>query len=92
MSMKSCLCRNPKERVTIPDLLDQDWLAMKEVEPPAAKPQLAHDETIINPYYMRQLLAYGIKLGQQQQNVDMDPDELLKEAERLVAELKALES
>jgi serine/threonine-protein kinase TTK/MPS1 len=29
-SMKSCLCRNPKERVTIPELLDQDWLAMKE--------------------------------------------------------------
>lgn len=102
MSMKSCLCRNPKERATIPDLLDQDWLAMKEgeraderalfrtechadglceVEPPAAKPQLAQDETIINPYYMRQLLSYGIKLGQQQQNVDMDPDELLKEAE-----------
>lgn len=54
---------------------------MYEVEPPAAKPQLAQDETIINPYYMRQLLTYGIKLGQQQQNADMDPDELLKEAE-----------
>jgi len=52
-----------------------------EVESPAAKPQLAQDETIINPYYMRQLLTYGIKLGQQQQNAEMDPDELLKEAE-----------
>ncbi|KIM89317.1 hypothetical protein PILCRDRAFT_813244 [Piloderma croceum F 1598] len=92
MSMKSCLCRNPKERAAIPELLDQDWLAMKESEPPAAKPELAQDETIINPYYMRQLLTYGIKLGQQRQNVDMDPDQLLKEAERLVAELKALES
>lgn len=30
MSMKSCLYRNPKERATIPELLDQDWLAMKE--------------------------------------------------------------
>jgi hypothetical protein len=50
-------------------------------EPPAAKPELAQDETIINPYYMRQLLTYGIKLGQQRQNADMDPDELLKEAE-----------
>ena len=50
-------------------------------EPPAAKPELAQDETIINPYYMRQLLSYGIKLGQQRQNADMDPDELLKEAE-----------
>jgi serine/threonine-protein kinase TTK/MPS1 len=29
-SMKSCLLRNPKERATIPELLDQDWLAMKE--------------------------------------------------------------
>lgn len=52
-------------------------------EPPAAaaQPQLAPDETIINPYYMRQLLTYGIKLGQQTQNGDMDPDDLLKEAE-----------
>lgn len=32
MSMKSCLCRNPKERATIPELMDQDWLAMKECE------------------------------------------------------------
>lgn len=32
MSMKSCLCRNPKERAAIPELLDQDWLAMKESE------------------------------------------------------------
>ena len=30
--MKSCLCRNPKERSTIPELMEQDWLAMKERE------------------------------------------------------------
>lgn len=30
--IKSCLCRNPKERATIPELLDQDWLALKERE------------------------------------------------------------
>jgi serine/threonine-protein kinase TTK/MPS1 len=28
--MKSCLCRNPKERCRIPELMEQDWLAMKE--------------------------------------------------------------
>jgi serine/threonine-protein kinase TTK/MPS1 len=28
--MKKCLCRNPKERSTIPELMEQDWLAMKE--------------------------------------------------------------
>lgn len=28
--MRSCLCRNPKERATIPQLMDEDWLAMKE--------------------------------------------------------------
>ena len=28
-SMKSCLCRNPKERATIPELLNDDWLDMK---------------------------------------------------------------
>lgn len=30
MSMKSCLCRNPKERATIPDLLNHNWLSMSE--------------------------------------------------------------
>lgn len=34
-SMKSCLCRGPKERATIPQLLEEDWLAMKEREPVA---------------------------------------------------------
>lgn len=32
--MKSCLCRGPKERATIPELLEQGWLAMKERELP----------------------------------------------------------
>ena len=32
MSMKSCLCRNPRERTTIPELLNHDWLAMKDGE------------------------------------------------------------
>lgn len=29
-TMQNCLQRNPKERATIPQLLDDDWLAMKE--------------------------------------------------------------
>ena len=29
-SMRSCLARGPKDRMTIPELLDQGWLAMKE--------------------------------------------------------------
>ncbi|KAG0700452.1 kinase-like protein [Suillus ampliporus] len=90
--MESCLERNSKERATIPDLLEQEWLAMKESEVPGGKPRLAQDETIINPYYMKQLLEYGIKLGQQAQNGEIDQEYLAKEAERLVAELKALES
>lgn len=28
--MKKCLSRNPKERVTIPELLEQEWLGIKE--------------------------------------------------------------
>ncbi|KAH9002633.1 kinase-like domain-containing protein [Lactarius hatsudake] len=93
--MKKCLSRNPKERVTIPELLEQEWLGMKELgEPPAPEPprqpELAEDETIINPYYMRQLLQYGIRLGQQQNSADMNPEDLLREATRLVAELKAI--
>jgi len=42
---------------------------------------LARDETIINPYYMKQLLEYGIKLGRQAQSGDIDPEYLAKEAE-----------
>lgn len=29
-NMKNCLLRNPRERMTIPELLAQDWLAMRE--------------------------------------------------------------
>jgi hypothetical protein len=47
---------------------------------PAKKPELAEDETIINPYYMRQLLQYGIRLGQQQNSGDLSPEDLLREA------------
>ncbi|KAG9315652.1 kinase-like domain-containing protein [Chiua virens] len=90
--MRSCLARHPKERATIPELLEQEWLTMREPEAPQAKSLLASDETIINPYYMKQLLEYGIKLGQQAQAGSIDPAHLAKEAERLVAELKALES
>ncbi|KAH9042079.1 kinase-like domain-containing protein [Lactarius pseudohatsudake] len=88
--MKKCLSRNPKERVTIPELLEQEWLSMKEAPEPPRQPELAEDETIINPYYMRQLLQYGIRLGQQQNSADMNPEDLLREATRLVAELKAI--
>lgn len=44
------------------------------------KDLLAPDETVISPYYMRQLLQYGIKLGEAQ-NTDMSPEGLLREAE-----------
>jgi len=47
---------------------------------PQQKPELAEDETIINPYYMRQLLQYGIRLGQSQNSADMNSDDLLREA------------
>jgi serine/threonine-protein kinase TTK/MPS1 len=61
-------------------------LSYQLIFPPVAelnapvKPSLAQDETIINPYYMRQLLQYGIKLGATQ-GESMDQDALLKEAE-----------
>ncbi|PPQ65143.1 hypothetical protein CVT24_011038 [Panaeolus cyanescens] len=98
MSMKSCLCRTPKERATIPELLGHSWLgeesaapgAAPEPEPPVLKDLLKSDETVINPYYMRQLLEYGIKLGQSQQDMAKNPELLLVEAERLVQELKSL--
>ncbi|KAJ7044077.1 kinase-like domain-containing protein [Mycena alexandri] len=89
--IQSCLRRNAKERALIPELMEQDWLAMKEPETPTAKDLLAENETIITPYYMSQLLKYGINLGQSQ-DTDASPEALLKEAERLVAELKSIQS
>ncbi|KAF8964284.1 kinase-like domain-containing protein [Flammula alnicola] len=92
MSMKSCLCRNPKERATIPDLLNHGWLAMQEPSPPPVKELLKENETVINPYYMRQLLEYGIRLATtpQPEGEVLDSETLLKEAERLVQELKSI--
>jgi len=69
--------------------LDVDWLAMKEPTLPSLKDFLASNETVINPYYMKQLLVYGIKQGQRGEALT-DAD-LEKDAERLVKELKSLE-
>lgn len=88
-SIRSCLMRNPKERATIPQLLEHDWLNMRESTPapiptpppppPPSAPALRDDETIINPHFMMQLLKYGISIGQANQH--MDDDQLLHEAE-----------
>jgi len=52
-----------------------------DIAPPRpVKDLLEPDESIINPFYMRQLLEYGIKLGVSQ-NGKMDPDSLLRDAE-----------
>ncbi|TCD65100.1 Protein kinase [Steccherinum ochraceum] len=95
-TIKACLVRNPKERETIPQILQRNWLANGEITsapaqptPPASPaPALKPDETIINPYFMQQLLRYGMSLGTQGRN--MDEDELSKEAERLVEELQSV--
>ncbi|KAF8908878.1 kinase-like domain-containing protein [Gymnopilus junonius] len=90
-SMKSCLCRNPKERATIPQLLNDTWLANHEPTPTPIKELLKENETIINPYYMRQLLEYSIKLAAEGAT-NLDPETLMKDAERLVQELKGIQS
>jgi serine/threonine-protein kinase TTK/MPS1 len=45
------------------------------------KELLTPDETVINPHYMRQLLEYGIRLGQKSPNADVPPDQLFKDAD-----------
>ncbi|KAL0961027.1 hypothetical protein HGRIS_006018 [Hohenbuehelia grisea] len=93
-TMERCLCRPPKERITIPEIFEENWLTMREPDVPEAKIQLAEDETLITPFYMRQLLEYGIKQGQalaNGENVDVTPEALLKEAERLVVELRQVQ-
>ncbi|KIY71535.1 kinase-like protein [Cylindrobasidium torrendii FP15055 ss-10] len=95
-TMKSCLTRNPKERMTIPELLEQDWVEMADshsgidcAKAPPPRPALSEDETIISPHYMRQLIEYGIRLGQDIENKGMYSSEWLDhDAQRLVRELK----
>ncbi|KAJ3841718.1 other/TTK protein kinase [Lentinula raphanica] len=93
-NMKKCLDRSPKDRMTIPELLQEDWLAMKESpepEPtPTIKDLLGSDEAVINPFYMGQLLKYGIQLGLAGQKLE-DPKDLTKAAERLISELRAVQ-
>ncbi|TDL17877.1 Pkinase-domain-containing protein [Rickenella mellea] len=90
-SMQKCLSRNPRERATIPELLDEDWLAMKDTTPEQPKLELKDDETVINPYYMRQLLQYAIRVAREGKR-EMSDEEQMKEAERLVKELKNVSS
>ncbi|KAK0188018.1 other/TTK protein kinase, partial [Armillaria mellea] len=80
LSMRTCLNRNPKERMSIPQLLEQDWLAMKDPPPtPTMADFLGEDETVINPFYMKQLLEY-----------EATQEFLEEDAQRLVKELRSL--
>ncbi|TFK28082.1 Pkinase-domain-containing protein [Coprinopsis marcescibilis] len=97
--IKSCMCRSAKERATIPELLQQEWLGMgtgeeeKAPEPKADRSSLAQllgpKETLINPFYMTQLLKYGMSLSAG--GGEFGEDALLKEAERLVEELRGVQ-
>lgn len=55
-------------------------MAFHIAPPPPVKDLLEPDESVINPFYMRQLLEYGIKLGSSQGG-EMDPESLLRDAE-----------
>ncbi|GJE91746.1 Pkinase-domain-containing protein [Phanerochaete sordida] len=96
-TIKRCLVRNPKERAAIPELLDENWLTMREPAalapsapptppPPSPSPALKPDEVIINPFYMSQLLSYGIMLGKGEKK--FEGEALDFEAMRLVGELQ----
>lgn len=77
--MKACLCRNPKKRTPIEVLLKQDWINIQD-----------RDEVVINPFFMRQLLKYGIELGRSNNN-PIDMNDMLGEAARLVRELQSVQ-
>ncbi|THG94328.1 hypothetical protein EW026_g7123 [Hermanssonia centrifuga] len=94
--MKGCLIRNPKERATIPELLAQNWLTLREPAmpplppspPPPAPPQLKDDEAIISPHFMAQLLQHGMGIGNRGEV--WSGADLEREAKRLVAELQSV--
>lgn len=87
-TMRRCLNRNPKDRATIPELLGDAWLEMNEGdsfrkgEHEKAEPQelqLAEDESIINPYFMKQLLQHAIRCAKHR-TVDLTDEEQDDEA------------
>ncbi|KAF5369492.1 hypothetical protein D9758_002640 [Tetrapyrgos nigripes] len=101
-TMKACLERAPKERKMIPELLNQGWLAMEEKVTEVPKTDvslfdiLEEDQAAIDPHYMRQLLKYGILLGQKSIKepddcIKLDSETLLKEGERLIKELRLVQ-
>lgn len=90
-TIKRCLNRAPKARATIPDLLENEWLGMKETEVPQSpppprpetppKPELGADEAIITPLFMKQLLAYAIQLARAHPDTDFDDEFLSNDGE-----------
>ena len=89
-TIKRCLDRAPKARATIPELLENEWLGMKETEAPPSppprpetppKPELGADEAIITPLFMKQLLAYAVQLGRAHPNMDLDDEFLSNDSE-----------
>ncbi|TFK52526.1 Pkinase-domain-containing protein [Heliocybe sulcata] len=103
-SMQCCLCRNPKDRATIPDLLKHTWLSGQERTffyalrwmddcltrgyLTASEVSLRPDEAIIDPHYMKQLLAHGMGLAQARPNMTEAEQEV--EAEALIKQLRAV--
>ncbi|KAH8825272.1 kinase-like domain-containing protein [Flagelloscypha sp. PMI_526] len=101
-NIKQCLKRVPKERATIPKLLEQQWIALNNgPESATAAPEqpftsnkqptiqdlLAPDQTVITPHYMKQLLCYAQSL-----NITDDNDPRLDiEAKKLVEELRQVQ-
>ena len=71
-------------------LTDSRCAAEPPAPPPAPKPALADDEALINPHFMQQLLRYGLQMGLAGNH--MDADQLAADAQRLVAELKAVQA
>ncbi|CAL1713307.1 unnamed protein product [Somion occarium] len=53
--------------------------------PPPPPPKLKEDEAIINPYFMAQLLDYGVKCGLEGRTLDLEAEAL-----RLVGDLRAV--
>ncbi|PCH40143.1 Pkinase-domain-containing protein [Wolfiporia cocos MD-104 SS10] len=90
--LQSCLSRNHKERMTIPQLLQEEWLAMVAPEPEIREipRQLQPDEAIINMFHMMQLLEHTLKLGRKKPK--WSEQELRDHAMFLIEQLRGVTS
>ncbi|QRV77989.1 Serine/threonine-protein kinase [Ceratobasidium sp. AG-Ba] len=87
-TLKGCLTRDPKQRKTIPDLLDDPWLrswrhTSGNSEPP---PKLKDTEAIVNEAWLKQIIEHASR--EAMENGALDEEAVAQMAQNLLPALR----